>query len=70
MYLFLINLFYLFHLFPSLEIEEQCKTCRVLSKTFIEVGMIFLILNKFLRVLLKLKIYILVVEILLGRRKN
>nr|CAD2190131.1 unnamed protein product [Meloidogyne enterolobii] len=36
MYLFLINLFYLFHLFPSLKIEEQCKTCRVLSKTFIE----------------------------------
>jgi len=49
MYLFLINLFYLFHLFPSLKIEEQCKTCRVLSKTFIEVGMVFLILNKFFK---------------------
>uniref|UniRef100_A0A1I8BYX9 Cysteine-rich with EGF-like domain protein 2 n=1 Tax=Meloidogyne hapla TaxID=6305 RepID=A0A1I8BYX9_MELHA len=36
MYLFTSLLFYLFHLSPSLEIEDQCKTCRVLSTTFIE----------------------------------
>ncbi|KAF7638189.1 hypothetical protein Mgra_00002417 [Meloidogyne graminicola] len=35
-FLILIYLFSFFHLSPTLKIEDQCKICRVLTKTFLE----------------------------------